>query len=124
MTVTDTHAFIFYLIGEAPEDVRNEFKRAEAGDGRVYISTLVLAELHYSVERGRVYVDFDEVLDIIDETDGYRVVPFDYSVLRSFIELEGLNIHDRIIAGTAKRLDTSIMTKGPDIENMDLMTIW
>lgn len=125
MFVTDTHALIWYILKKAPQKVRNIFKKAESNKEVVYIPTITLAEIFHAVLKERIQLDYDETLSIIQQNPNYKIIGFDYSILKEFVKIKGLDLHDNIIVATAKFLGAPLITKDKEIIKSKIVkTIW
>ncbi|MDJ0601455.1 MAG: hypothetical protein QNJ37_21750 [Crocosphaera sp.] len=61
-----------------------------------------MAELTHIAEKRRVTVTIDELLDKINQGDGFTIVGFDFPIFQQMLTLpKDWDIHDRIIAATA-----------------------
>ncbi|HDL15660.1 MAG TPA: PIN domain-containing protein, partial [Euryarchaeota archaeon] len=64
--VTDTHAFVWYILEKLSERVDKRFESVETGSSTIFIPTIVLAECLYLVENGKIELNFDELLRKIE----------------------------------------------------------
>ncbi len=71
----------------------------------------MLAEVLSLVERRKIILDFDALLNKLDVSQTLRPWPFDYSVLKLMPSLPGHELHDWIIMTTARLLHAKILTK-------------
>ncbi len=125
MFVADTHAILLYILKKAPQKVRSIFKDAESGKETIYIPTIALAEIYYAILKKRVMLDYDETLSIIKQNTNYKVIGFDYSILKEFANNDRLDLHDHIIVATAKFLGATLITNDIEItKSMVVETIW
>jgi len=117
--VTDTHPFLWYLVGETRRlgpAAREAFDQAEAGRAVIVIPAIVLAESLHVSEKGRMKFKFERVLEMIESALNYRIYPLDLPVIRTASDLKGVSeIHDRIIVATAKRLEMELITDDEEI---------
>ena len=112
--VLDTHVLIWYFIGsnrlhnklrERIDAIRNE-------GGRLLVPTIVLAEALDIAEKGRVEFDFTEMYRLIKEEPEFEIVGFGFEIFDETIQIKDIiEIHDRIIAATAKFYQVGILTK-------------
>ena len=125
MFVADTHSLVWFILKKAPPKVREIFQLAEKEAAKIYIPTIALAEIFYIVQKERVKLDYNGMLKIIDENPNLIVVSFNYQVLREFIQMKNLDLHDQIIVATAKFLNATLITKDRKIrESKIVSTIW
>jgi len=111
--ITDAHSLAWF-ISQSPKisaQAIEIFRKAENADVEVLIPTIVLAELLYLSERKKISIGVAEILRLIQESSGFVVVPFDWQVFEAMQSLPTeLEIHDRIIAATAKVYSGKVTT--------------
>ena len=100
--------------------------RAEAGEVQVLITTLVLAELTHIAQKKRVKVTIEELLEKINQGDGFTIVSFDFPIFQTMLQLtENWDIHDRIIAATAIYYQAILITRNDLLRDYsELKTVW
>jgi len=76
--VTDTHPLVWYILGELPERVDEIFKLAEAGTSSIFIPTIVLAECLYLVEEGKIVLDFEDLLERLEQSSNFVPTSFNF----------------------------------------------
>jgi len=86
----------------------------------------VLAEVIDIAEKKRISIDYEELIDKIEENSSFEIYPLDINVLRMLKDVPNIyELHDKIIVATAKLLDAKVITKDVDIQNSKLVeTIW
>ncbi|NOZ68291.1 MAG: type II toxin-antitoxin system VapC family toxin [Deferribacteres bacterium] len=59
-------------------------------------------------------------------SENFILIPLDYPVLRKMVELTGIpELHDKIIASTAKYLNLPVITKDKTLHNFSsIKTVW
>lgn len=112
--VVDTHVLIWYFIGskrlhnafrEKIDTIRNQ-------GGCLLVPTIVLAEALDIAEKGRVEFDFSEMYRLIQEEPEFELVGFGLEIFDEAMRIQGVTeIHDRIIAATARFYQVGILTK-------------
>jgi PIN domain nuclease of toxin-antitoxin system len=114
--VTDTHALVFFASGDArrlsPRASRI-FRRAEEQRDQVHVPTVCLFEIMLLIERGRIRSRFDleEWQGLIAAHPGLPIEPLVWGDVREARRLVPLvDPFDRLIAGTAGRLDAPLIT--------------
>ncbi|WP_278007867.1 PIN domain-containing protein [Dictyoglomus turgidum] len=87
---------------------------------------IVLAEVIDIAEKKRISIDYEELIDKIEENSSFEIYPLDINVLRMLKDVPNIyELHDKIIVATAKLLDAKVITKDVDIQNSKLVeTIW
>jgi len=112
--VADTHALAWFIAEDSRLSplAHEVLSAAEVGDAQVLVSTLVLAELTYIAQRQRVPVGMEEVMARLEAGDGFAIVPFDLPTFQRLLELPShWDIHDRIIAATAKLYEATLISR-------------
>jgi predicted nucleic acid-binding protein len=126
--VADTHSFAWFIAADTKLSKRAHriFEQAEEAVVEVLIPTVVLAEMTYIAQRKRVRVTIAEVLKRIEQGDGFVVVPFDFAIFQTMLQLpDAWEIHDRIIAATAHYYKAKLITRDRDLRRSDqVATVW
>jgi predicted nucleic acid-binding protein len=112
--VTDTHPFVWYLAADderlSPR-AKSVFENADSAKAVVVIPAIVLAESLYLAEKGRIKPKAVEILELVESALNYRLYPLDLSVIQIAWELKKIpEIHDKVIAATARRLGLELIT--------------
>jgi predicted nuclease of predicted toxin-antitoxin system len=86
----------------------------------------MLAEVIDIAEKKRISIDYEELIDKIEEKSSFEIYPLDINVLRMLKDVPNIyELHDKIIVATAKLLDAKVITKDVDIQDSKLVeTIW
>ena len=101
--------------------------RAEAGEVRVFVPTVVLAELaNIIVRKKNQQLTLEEVLTKIELGDGFAVASFDLPVFQRMLTLPpNWELHDKIIAATACYCEAKLITRDEVLRNSDeVETVW
>jgi PIN domain nuclease of toxin-antitoxin system len=129
--VTDTHPLVFFASGNAARMSRKcaqIFHRAEQQRDRVHIPIVCFFELAILLERRRVKssLSFDDWHDQVAQFPGLPIEPLVWEDIREARGLVGLvDPFDRLIAGTAVRLDAPLITGDERIRASNMVrTIW
>jgi predicted nucleic acid-binding protein len=125
--VTDTMALILYLENrKMPIDAKRIFQKADIEEVKILIPSMVLAEIGYLSERNKIQLSLQKVEEYILAQKGYAVYPQTLEVIKSSFEIQDIpELHDRIIAGTAKLLGVKIITNVPKIEaSLAVDNVW
>lgn len=115
--VIDTHALIWHLLSQpnlSPR-VRDILAQADRGEVEVIIPTIVLVEIVYLAEKGRVAQNLVQaVLQLLQGSgDNYQVTPLDLAVVQSLAQIPRdvvPDMPDRIIAATAFSLNLPLLS--------------
>ena len=126
--VVDAHALIWFItednrLSQKTDQILEEAERAEA---EVLVPTIILAEITHIAQRKKIKVTIDEVLERVQQGDGFIIVPFDFPILQIMLKLpEEWGIHDRIIGATAYYYSAKLITKDEILrESSEIETIW
>jgi len=128
MAITiDTHALIWYIDRDLhPKLSKKALKtvyQAET-ESTIYIPIIVLMEVLYLYEKGRINLAFKNLLTKIVNSSNYKIIPFDLDILKVVETLEGLEAHDRIILATAQITDTPLVSKDRELRKTNTNVIW
>ena len=115
MYVVDTQSLIWYILKRSHSTVRDIFKSSENGLIKIYIPTIVLAEIFYIVKKRKIKLDYQEMLTIIEENPNFIIVGFSYEVLKTFFNIGYFDLHDQIIVATTKLLGATLITTDREI---------
>jgi len=129
--VADTHALVFFATGELrrmSRRCRTIFRRAEEERDRVHVPAVCFFEIALLLERGRIRsrIDFEEWHDRVAAHPGLPIERLVWDDVREARGLAGLvDPFDRLIAGTALRLDAPLLTNDARIRDSGLVrTVW
>ena len=109
--VTDTHPLVWYILGELPVRVDELFKLADAGEASIFIPTIVLAECLYLVEENKIELDFEDLLERLEQSSNFIPASFNIRVMKLLPEIRLKELQDRIIIATAMILNAQLITK-------------
>ena len=123
----DTYAFIWYLDKNlnhklSPKALK-AVKEAEETD-TIYIPIIVLMEILYLIEKGRVNLSFHKLLLNLEESINYEIVPFDNRLLKIAETIKGLEVHDRLILATAVLTGSPLVSSDRQIHAKGIKVIW
>lgn len=124
--VIDTHPLIWHLAGsrKLTPAARQALTRIERGEASGLIPAIVLAELTYLFEKGRIAVSLKQVLAEIDRIPSYQIVPLDREQLEEVAKLTGISeMHDRMIVAVAKLKEAKLITKDQEIKASGLVAV-
>jgi len=126
--VADTHSIAWYFTKseKLSKKVLQIFRNSVVGKGVIVIPTVVLAEIMDISEKKRIKVDYEEVLEKIDNSSNFEIYPLDIDTLRVARNITIISeLHDRIIVATAKLLDAKLLTKDENIQKSNVVeVIW
>ena len=124
--VVDTNALIWHLSDDRKlgRRAREIFAAAERGQTRLVISAVVMAELYYADKKFGLFADFDVLFRRLRDAPHFRFAPFEAEHVLSFTGDQAVpEMHDRIIAGLARRLGAPLIASDPKIIESDVATI-
>ena len=129
--VTDTHTLVFYVTGalrHLSPRCRTIFRRAEVERDRVHVPAVCFFEIALLLERGRLRsrIDFEAWHDLVAAHPGLPIERLSWEDVREARGLAGLvDPFDRLIAGTAVRLEVPLLTNDERMRRSGLVrTIW
>ncbi|MBM2833660.1 MAG: PilT protein domain protein [Candidatus Brocadiaceae bacterium] len=123
----DTHAFIWYLDKSLNNKLSPKALKAikEAEDSyTVYLPIIVLMEVLYLIEKGRVNLSFHKLLLNLEESVNYEIVPFDTRLLKIAETIKGLEVHDRLILATAILTGSPLISNDKEIHAKGIKVVW
>lgn len=109
--LVDTHILLWRLL--EPRRLPKACRRAFANDAHEFlIPTIVLLEMQYLTEIGRVEINVDYVLQTIHDESAFQLVPYDEIVMAHSLRLTSTrDPFDRIILAHALATSTRLLTK-------------
>ena len=125
--VADTHSLVWYFT----EDPRLSKKALDAFEQTkqkdlIIIPTVVLAELMFISQKGKITITFSETLKKIEESENFNVAPLDIEILKVADKMEAdIEMHDKLIAATALHFEAALITKDEEIKKLGIVsTVW
>jgi PIN domain nuclease of toxin-antitoxin system len=126
--VVDTHALAWFFAqsSQLSSAVDSLLTQAEDNETQILIPTLVLAELTLISQKQRVPISISAILEAIQQMSSFIIVDFDFAVFQAFIKLpQEWDLHDRIIAATAKHYSAKLITRDEVLQNSaEIETFW
>lgn len=116
--VIDTNALVWYLKQDKKLGVRAAaiFAAAERGETRLIISAVVVAELFYADKKHHLFEDFSQTYKDLKAKPYFRLISFDPDEVLDFDQNDAVpEMHDRIIAGLARRIGAPLVTADPAV---------
>lgn len=124
--VLDTHALIWYLTNDEKlgKQAVEVFAAAERGETRLVVSAIVIAEMYYANKKNNWFADFKAIYQELKAKPYFRFVHFQTDHTLDFDQDVAVpEMHDRIIAGLARRLDAPLVTVDPQIMAAGLVSV-
>lgn len=126
--VTDTHSLFWYLTNSPllGTNASNAFDEADRGAALIYVPVIVLAELYYLNEKRNSPLDFAAEYTRLESSGQFVFVPLLPEEILDMNANQAIpEMHDRLIAGAARRLGVPCLTKDSEIAASGLVTtIW
>ncbi|OGU37814.1 MAG: hypothetical protein A2X61_01670 [Ignavibacteria bacterium GWB2_35_12] len=126
--VIDTHALLWFLTKSESlsEKSRKILLQTQSNDIQILISTIVLSEIIYILNKKKIQIDINDFLNLISKSTTYRIVPFDLPVFKEMLNLPNhLEMHDRIIAATSIYYKSPLISKDRELHHLrDLKVVW
>lgn len=114
----DTQALIKFMNGvKVISTVVDEIlRKTDAGENIIVIPSVVIFEIAYLYEKKRIPVSVSDIEGIISSSLNYIEEPLTLDVIKSAFEINDIpELHDRLIAGTARHLGLPLITNDPVI---------
>jgi len=124
--IADTHSLAWYFtkskkLGRKALQV---FRDSTSGKGIIIVPTVVLAEIMDISEKKRIKVDYEEILERIENSNNFEIYSLDVDVLRVARNITTIpELHGRIVIATAKLLDAKLLTKDENIQKSGIVEI-
>jgi predicted nucleic acid-binding protein len=125
--VTDTMGLILRIERrKSGPRARTIFNLVESGNATVYVPALVLAEILYLSEKQRISLALGDIADYLKRFPCCKEYPTSLAVIQSAAQITDIpELHDRLIAGTARLLDLELITNDPVIRASTFVrTVW
>ena len=125
--VTDTMGLILWLEKrKMPPTVRSIYQAATERQVTIHIPAIVLAELLYLSEKGRISTNLAEIATHLNQSPHFSEYPMNLAVIQSAAQITDIpELHDRLIAGTAHLLNLPLISNDPVIQASTFVeTLW
>jgi len=112
--VVDAHSLVWFIAEDdrLSLNARKILEQAEEAEAQILIPTVVLAEITHISRKKRVLITIDELLNRIDRSSGFVIVPFDLPIFKTMLELpKEWEMHDLIIGATARYYKSKLITR-------------
>ncbi|SRR3989344_715295 len=118
----DSHALFWYLSKNTK--LTKEAKLALDKSSKIIVSTIVLLELLYILQKFGQERKFPRLINTL-VSEKYLIYPIDLALVRECAKLKKtLEMHDRLIAATAKVFNVPLVTKDGEIAHIYKNTVW
>jgi len=118
--VVDAHSLVWFIAEDErlSLNAKRVLEQAEDAKVQVLIPTVVLAEITHISRKKRVSIAIDEVLNRIEHSSGFVIVPFDFPIFQTMLKLpKEWELHDLIIGATASYYHSKLITKDSVLHN-------
>ena len=127
--VTDTHALIWYMVGDRKLSAKAKaiFRKTDRAEESIFIPCIVFFELLYLIEKKRMAVGFDDFIEKVSSSENYRVEPLCLPIIETSrtIPREGVSDPwDRLIAATSIHLGLPLITRDESLAKIGVDRIW
>ena len=123
--VTDTQALIKFMMGKKVINDKSHqaYKAADKGEAAIIIPAIVLMEVLYLFEKNRIDIGLLQTEDLL-KSRNYQFEPLSFEILKTASEIDDIpELHDRLIAATARYLGLSLITNDPLIRNSGFVEV-
>ena len=125
--VADAHTIVWYFIDDPrlSQTARPALEQTITA-GVIIIPTIVLAEIMYISQKGRISITFEETLAYIDMYENFRIAALELDILKIAASISAdLEMHDKLIVATALYFDAHLITKDEQITRSQVVnTVW
>lgn len=125
--VVDTVAFVLRLESrQMGSQARQKFVEAEQGHTRLYVPTMVFAEILYLAERKRISCSLVDARAYLSRFTTCVEAPLTLAVILAAQHVTDIpELHDRLIAATALHLNLPLLTNDTKIvAARSVQTLW
>lgn len=125
--LADTVVLIRHFVkaDKLPLKVRSILSEVDNGQGVIWISVVSLMEILYLAEKNKINLNLQQAIEEIERSKNYKVIDLTVSIIKVANEIKDLELHDRLIAATAKYLGMPLLTSDKQIiESRQVDTIW
>ncbi len=125
--VADTMAVVLHLENrKSSAIVKQIFDAADAEQIVIHIPAIVFAEILYLSEKKRIGLTLADVKKHLQKFPKYRETPLNFGIIEHAEQIKDIpELHDRLIAATAKYLNLELITNDPKINNSAFVeTVW
>ena len=115
--VTDTQALVKFMMGKKVINDRahQAFLSADKAESTIIIPAIVLMEVLYLFEKNRIDISLFQTEDLL-KSQNYQFEPLSLEILKTASQITDIpELHDRLIAATARYLDIPLITNDPVI---------
>jgi len=119
--IVDTQALVKHLVGEhqvISPAIDKILRDTDNGLNIVIIPAVVVFEIAYLHEKGRIPITVENLRQLISDASNYIEEPISIDIIVAAFQIYDIpELHDRLIAGTAKFIGAPILTNDPVIRS-------
>ena len=123
--VTDTMGLVKFMMGKKVinDAAHRAFVSADQGQAVIIIPAIVLMEVMYLFEKNRIEIGLFQTEDLM-ESQNYQFEPLGFEILKTASNITDIpELHDRLIAATARHLDLPLITNDPVIRQSSFVRV-
>ncbi len=123
--VTDTQALVKIMMGKKTINERSHraYQSADRGESIIIIPAIVLMEMLYLFEKNRINVSLLQTEELF-KSQNYQFEPLSFDILKTAAEIDDIpELHDHLIAATARYLGLPLITNDPVIRNSQFVEV-
>lgn len=109
--------------GRMGKSARKILEGVDAGENRLFISSISLVEILYLSEKNRIRVHLQKAVDLISQSANYDVVDLNPQIIILAETLKFREIFDRLIMATARYLGVPLISSDVAISRSGLIEI-
>jgi PIN domain nuclease of toxin-antitoxin system len=116
--IINTQALIKFLNGQKVinDRINSILQNADLGINIIVIPSIVIFEIGYLFEKERISFSINDLEQIIINSTNYLEEKLSLDIIKCSFEIDDIpELHDRLIAGTARYLNLPILTNDPQI---------
>jgi predicted nucleic acid-binding protein len=121
----DTMAIVLHLEKrKSGKNVKQILTDAENGNAVVHVPAIVFAEILYLSEKKRIVLTLSDVENHLSKFPNFRSQELSFEIIKTAETITDIpELHDRLIAATAKHLGLEVITNDPKIQNSAFVKI-
>jgi predicted nucleic acid-binding protein len=116
--VIDTQALVKFLNGVKVinDEIDTILKKTDEGQNIIVVPSVVIFEIAYLHEKKRIPISVEDIENILADSVNYVEEVLTRDIIKSAFEITDIpELHDKLIAGTARYLDIPLITNDPVI---------
>lgn len=116
--VIDTQAIIRFLNGQKVinDNIDQILKMTDEGKNIIIIPSVAIFEIGYLYEKKKIPISISDVEKILNSSVNYVEEKLSINIIKSAFEIRDIpELHDKLIAGTARYLNLPLITNDPVI---------